>query len=91
MQRIRFPAFIATLIMLLFVAQVAPRNLKTVLDLGSQAPVEIVEEEVKEKSITEHKIDLPVFYFIVRTSFPQPSELSSQTYQSPSKKPPRLS
>ncbi len=87
MQSFKFPVFIATLVMLLFVAQVAPRNIKNV----GQAPVEIVEEEVKEKSITEHKVVFATFSFQRLLSFPAPSELTPQTYLAPSLKPPRLS
>jgi hypothetical protein len=91
MQRIFFPAFIATLVMVLFVAQVAPRNLQNSLNLGGQAPVEIVEEEVKEKSVTEHKFVLSIYSFHRNLAFLVPAELSPQTYLSPSLKPPRLS
>lgn len=87
MQRFFAPTFIATLVMLLFVAQVAPRNIQNV----GQAPVEIVEEEVKEKSITEHKVVFSVYSFHRKLSFPAPSELSPQTHLSPSLKPPRAS
>lgn len=87
MPSFKFPVFIATLVMLLFVAQVAPRNMKNV----GQAPVEIVEEEVKEKSITEHKVVFSVFSFKQCLSYPIPSELSPQTYLTPSLKPPRYS
>lgn len=87
MQRYFFPAFIATLVMLLFVAQVAPRNIQKV----GQAPIEIVEEEVKEKQITEHKVNLTVTSFQRLISFLHPNELSPQTFLTPSPKPPRLS
>lgn len=79
----------ASLIVMLFLAQVAPRNLNNILTSGGEAPIEDVEEEVKEKSLTEPKFIFWIHSFQLSHSFLDPSDLLPQTYQRPFLKPPR--